>query len=98
MSVHGEFGRAIERVIACLEMIDRPEAPAWRERLEAARISNQPDLSSAAQTALDAMDRMLCDPACPVESELLNEGTEHLRAHCRAILGLGPSESAPDRQ
>lgn len=98
MSVHGEFGRAVERVIACIEMIDRPEAIAWRERIEAARISNQPDLSKAAQTAFDALDSILRDPACPVESELLAEAAEHLRAHCRAILGLREPESAPERQ
>jgi len=98
MSVHGEFGRAVERVIACLEMIDRPEARAWRETVEAARISNQPDLSTAARTALDAVDTVLRDPACPIDSDLLQEATEHLRAHCRAILGLRDPESAPQRQ
>ena len=96
--MHGEFSRAVERVVACIEMIDRPEADGWREGFEAARISNQPDLSQAAHAALEAAHRLFEDPACPVESELLAEATEHLRAHGRAILGIPAPEAAPNRQ
>ncbi len=83
MSVHGEFGRALESVIDVLRASPAtPEANAWRAALEGARLDAQPDLSSAARAALAIVDGMDGAP------ERVAALAEHLARHCRVILGL----------
>ena len=48
MSVHGEYSRALENLRAVVEMLDPARAEAHRAALDQARLSAQPDLSSAA--------------------------------------------------
>ena len=86
MSVHGEFNRALERLIDCIGMLDGDEAAEIQKALEAARISAQPNLSSAAQAA-QAVLEMLGKAHSVPDSEILSETRGHLQAHCSAILG-----------
>lgn len=89
MSVHGEFSRTLERLIDCVGMLDGEESAAIRKALEDARISAQPDLSSAARAALSAvavLETFRRSTSAP-ESALLSELQGHLQAHCDAILG-----------
>lgn len=88
MSVHGEYGRALEEVIAAVEWMAPSARAPLQEALVAARLGNQPDLSAAARAALNALE------ALPVTSDVLSERAEHLGAHCRAILGepRGPGQ------
>lgn len=89
MSVHGEFSRTLERLIDCVGMLDGGEPAAILETLKNARISAQPDLSSAARAALSAvaaLEAFRRSTSAP-ESALLAEVQDHLQAHCGAILG-----------
>lgn len=85
MSVHGEFGRALENLLAAVEMLPPAQASPHRAALERARLSDQPDLSSAARTALEALHGLA---ELDVERDRLTALAGHLDAHCRAILGL----------
>ena len=53
MSVHGEYSRALENLIACLRALDPADAKGWIRRLERVRIEGHPDLSSAARVGFD---------------------------------------------
>ena len=85
MSVHGEFGRALENLLAAVEMLPPDQASAHLEALSQARVSAQPDLSSAARVALQALEDL---DGVQVSGDRLSELADHLDAHCRAILGL----------
>ena len=85
MSVHGEFGRALENLLAAVDMLPPAEAAPHRAALERARLSAQPDLSSAARSARDALRGL---SAVDVPGDRLAALAEHLDAHCRAILGV----------
>lgn len=85
MSVHAEFGRALENLLAGVEMLPPAQAAPHREALERARLTEQPDLSSAARAARDAL-RGLSDIDVP--GDRLTDLADHLEAHCRAILGV----------
>ena len=85
MSVHGEFGRALENLLATVEMLPPDEASPHLEALSRARLSAQPDLSSAARVALQALGDL---SGAHVYGDRLSELADHLDAHCRAILGL----------
>ena len=85
MSVHGEFGRALENLLAAVEMLPPDQASAHLEALSQARVSAQPDLSSAARVALQALADL---DDVQVSGDRLSELADHLDAHCRAILGL----------
>lgn len=84
MSVHGEYSRALEHVIACLRAVEGEAAARVRESFEGARIEGQPDLSQAARSARDALGKL---SALDLDSPRLAESAEHLQAHCRVILG-----------
>lgn len=89
MSVHGEYARALENVIAVVEMLEPAAAAPHREALLRARLDHQPDLSSAARTARAALRDL---SAIDVDGERLPTVAAHLDAHCRAILGLPPGD------
>lgn len=88
MSVHGEFGRALQGVIAAVEMLPPEESRPHRGTLEKARLANQPNLEAAAETALKALERL---SASGLRGDHLTQVVRHLDAHCRVILGR-PSE------
>ncbi len=85
MSVHAEFGRALETLLAAVDMLPAAQAAPHRAALERARLSSQPDLSSAARAALEALDGLA---GVDVAGDRLEALSEHLAAHCRAVLGL----------
>ena len=88
MSVHGEFGRALENLRAAVEMLPADVAAPHHSTLEAARLSTQPDLSHAAEAALVAVAALR---AVETPGDRLSELADHLEAHCRAILGRPPA-------
>ncbi len=60
MSVHSEYGRALEALLIGLQRLDTPDARDWETALIMARASLNPDLSTAAmlcERVLDAIDR-----------------------------------------
>ena len=85
MSVHGEFGRALEQVIHALGATTHARGEDWRARLEGARLDRQPDLSSAAREALAVSDEVAGSP--DAERRVVDVA-DHLDRHCRVILGL----------
>jgi len=88
MSVHGEFGRALQGVIGAVEMLEPATAAPHRQALEEARLAHQPNLESAARVALTALSAL---SELENSAEHLPTAAAHLDAHCRAILGL-PAE------
>ena len=85
MSVHGEYGRALEGVIDAVGASRHPDAPAWRGGLEGARLAARPDLSDAARASLAILEAIAASADVP---ERLSDRAEHLDRHCRVILGL----------
>ena len=84
MSVHGEYSRALETLIACARALAPDVRADWTTRLEKARIERQPDLSAAARTALDVLRGL---DTIAQESPPIAAAQAHLRAHCGVILG-----------
>lgn len=100
MSVHGEYARALEALLICVQRLETATAEQWATGLTQARSSQNPDLSSAAKACMRVLDsieaeRSLSSPA-PAGPDLdpLREPFVHLRGHCRAVLGI--SQSATD--
>ena len=98
MSVHGEYNRALEALLTSLRLLGDPRAKAWIEGLESARPHAGLDLSNAASACLDALNAL--DRARGLSSRVpevgpdrdpLREPFEHLRAHCRMVLGIRDS-------
>ncbi len=85
MSVHGEFARALERVIDAFGSTTHARGADWLGRLEDARLDRQPDLSSAARAALDVSDEIATTPDT---ERRIADVVDHLDRHCRVILGL----------
>ena len=101
MSVHGEYNRALESLLADLRKIDDLLAKDWIEALEAARTGRNADLTAAAKhclavlDAIDARRALSARPGIGPDTDPLREPFLHLRAHCHAILGLSdPGEDA----
>ena len=86
MSVHGEYSRVLEAMLDRLRSLDHAESADWRQRLEDARISQQPDLSSAARVCLDVLAAIGRDPVA-LRTEGLFDPWDRLEDHCRVILG-----------
>jgi len=109
MSVHGEYGRALESLIARVRISTHPDRERWLDALEAARVGRNPDLSTAARAGRTllrefaaGLERSSEDPssgaAVPsAEAGWLLEACDHLRAHCRAVLGPERPGDAPDQ-
>lgn len=99
LSVHGEYGRALEGLIAALRAWDDPSRGDWIARFEAARVGASPDLSGAARAALAALEPLsarvgpaegAADASAPgpARPTPLQEACLNLRSHCRIILGI----------
>lgn len=58
MSVHGEYARALAGVLERLADCDSRLRDAFRPALDAARVTPERDLSTAARSALAVLDRM----------------------------------------
>jgi hypothetical protein len=84
LSVHSEYSRALESLIACVRALDRPDRERWLERLTNARVDHNPDLSTAARTSLEAVSDLA---ETDVASPRVADASANLRAHCRMILG-----------
>ncbi len=93
MSVHGEYGRALEALLSCVQRIDDATARDWADGLANARATQNPDLSTAAKTCLRVLDAIktegvLSTPAgIGPDTDALREPYLHLLAHCRMVLG-----------
>jgi hypothetical protein len=93
MSVHGEYSRALEALLVCVQRLEGDSASQWAGGLTNARSSQQPDLSSAAKACLvvlDAIDseRALSSPPdIGPDADPLRGPFGSLRAHCHALLG-----------
>ncbi len=93
MSVHSEYGRALEALMGGLQRLETAAAQGWVAELELARVSQHPDLSAAATACmrvLDAIDaeRSLSSRAgIGPDHDPLRAPFTHLLAHCRAVLG-----------
>ena len=102
MSVHGEYSRALENLLARVRVLSRTERDSWLQALEAARIDRHPDLTSAAETCREILESIADSLALSApqpdsaDAEWLREAYEHLVAHCQAVLG-GRGERGPDR-
>jgi len=84
VSVHGEYSRALETLIACVRALDRPDRESWLERLTSARVERNPDLSTAARSSLEAV-RSLAET--DASSPRVADASANLRSHCQMILG-----------
>ena len=106
MSVHGEYGRALRKVLERLDECEGLVEREWRDTLDAAQMRPGLDLSTAARAALAAVVRLDADlapsgsagagAAIPAADRAriqpLRDACHHLRAHCHAILGGDPRD------
>jgi len=111
MSVHGEYGRALEAMIARVRVSTHPHRERWLEALEAARPNRNPDLSTAASACRALLQEIAAtlehergpvsgpEPAAltPEEAAWLLDAHHHLLAHCRAVLGPERPAREPDQ-
>jgi len=94
MSVHGEYSRALESLLSRVRELTDPAAAEWVEALTSARVDRNPDLSTAAGRCMDVLDAL--DAAvgvtrstdCAGNAHYLRDPFDHLRAHCRSLLGI----------
>jgi hypothetical protein len=94
MSVHGEYSRALESLLSRVRELADPAAAEWIDALEGARVDRNPDLSTAATRCMDVLDAL--DAAwsvtrstdCEEDAHYLRDPFDHLRAHCRSLLGI----------
>ena len=86
MSVHGEYGRALEALLHGLRALDHPMAEGWQRDALSARAGGQPSLSEAALQARRLVGRIRAD-ADGARIEGLQDPLDRLEAHCQAILG-----------
>ncbi len=93
MSVHNEYGRALEALLTSIRRIESEDAQQWATDLEAARFGQHGNLSVAAKQCLIALDRINADrdlwgpPGVGPDVDPLRDPYQHLLAHCRSILG-----------
>ena len=104
MSVHGEFHRALRNLCHRLSESEFLIGEGWLARLEGVQAEANRDLSAAARTSIALLGRLESDladasrrlgsalaaPESLPSLELLRDACHHLRAHCDAILGVGP--------
>jgi hypothetical protein len=97
MSVHGEYGRALEALMICVQRLDTAAGSRWATELAQVRSSQSLDLSTAAKACMRVLDsidaeRSLSSPTPPgPDLDPLREPFVHLQAHCRAVLGMTQS-------
>lgn len=83
MSVHGEYSRSLENLIAALQPLEDTQGRSWQKSLESARLDSQPDLSAAARAAEQAAAAIAPSPPAPHVEAL----RDHLLALCASVLG-----------
>jgi len=103
VSVHGEYARALRGVRERLSEREGLVGEAWSAAFEAAEATPTRDLSAAARTALALIERLEAELAATAVApgreapapaarrarlEPLRDACHHMRAHCRAILGV----------
>ncbi len=97
MSVDSEYGRALETLLLCVQRLETADAIDWAKGLTAARASQNPDLSTAADACLRVLDSIDAEKALSSKSGIgpeidpLREPFSLLHAHCRALLGISDS-------
>ena len=103
MSVHGEYSRALEALLAVLRQLGDPPAGAWIAGLERARPGPGLDLSGAANRCLRVLRDIESTGSLPSRigetdppHDPLRAPFEHLHAHCRIVLGI-PDETREKR-
>lgn len=107
MSVHGEYQRTLRVVQVRLSEAGDAVGACWLEAFSRAQVDATRDLSTTARTVLELVVRLEAelapggDPDRPVNDRTaatterlapLRDACHHLRAHCRAILGLGSED------
>jgi hypothetical protein len=99
MSVHSEYGRALEAFLICVQRLETAVANDWASELVKARSSQNPDLSTAAKVCMSVLrsidaERLLSSRA-PIGPDLdpLREPFLHLHSHCMAVLGNSDSQA-----
>jgi hypothetical protein len=107
VSVHGEYHRTLRAVLFRLTEAGDAIEPSWIEAFSRAQVDDSRDLSTAARTALALVTRLehtlgaageagcaSTDAAGSTTARMspLRDACHHLRAHCRAILGLGSED------
>ncbi len=102
MSVHGEYSRSLEALLTPLRQRELDQEREWVIALEQVRLGAHPDLSAAANAcliALEAIDsaRHLSSNSTEIgpENNPLRAPFQHLKAHCKAL--LGPSDRQRQR-
>jgi hypothetical protein len=93
MSVDGEYSRALEALLVCVQRVADHSTSDWVQGLRDARSSQHPDLSSAAKKCLLVLDLIDAERALSSTSGIgpdpdpLREPFVRLHAHCHALLG-----------
>ena len=110
LSVHGEYQRVLRNVQVRLEEAADAIAARWSEPFERVQIDEKRDLSTAARAAIALVAQLEADlglapaarsdahegPATTSRLAPLRDACHSLRAHCRAILGLGEGTGPGD--
>ncbi len=110
MSVHGEYQRVLRIVQVRLTEAGEAIAARWSAPFEGAQIDETRDLSAAARSAIALVAQLEADlglaPTAPGDAHdgaatasrlaPLRDACHTLRAHCRAILGLGDGAGPAD--
>lgn len=97
MSVHSEYGRALEALLLCVQKLEGEAAGEWAADLIRARSSQHSDLSAAAKACLPILESIDAERSLSSHSQIgpdldpLREPFAHLHAHCRAVLGIPPA-------
>jgi hypothetical protein len=100
MSVHAEYGRALESFLTCVQRLDSAAGNQWAAELIKARSSQNPNLSTAAEACMRVLDSIDAERSLSAPTRVgpdldpLREPFAHLQAHCRAVLGI--DQSPPD--
>lgn len=99
MSVHAEYGRALEALLICVQRLETRVANDWASGLMKARASQHSDLSTAAKDcvcvlqSIDAKRSLTSCAQIGPDLDPLREPFLHLHAHCLAILGTSDSRT-----
>ena len=99
MSVHSEYGRALEALLISVQRLETASAISWTTQLTQARVSQHPNLSTAAKNCLRVLDSINAERSLSSKAGIgpdadpLREPFAHLQAHCRAVLGAPDSRT-----
>ena len=94
MSVHGEYSRALEALLVCVQRLADNPASDWVQGLRDARAGQHPDLCAAAKKCLVVLDAIDVERALSSTTGIgpdpdpLREPFANLRALCHVLLGI----------